>query len=97
VSEGHDALVRLLQAVALGADPAQSQPEVARTDAWRWYCRTCGTTGDASDREARDASARAHLASTSCGRDDCLGWAESGRLLHVWTYPAWALTTPSPN
>jgi hypothetical protein len=61
--------------------------QAARTDPWRWYCRLCGARGEAADPGTRDAAARAHLESEPCGRHDCTGWAEAGRLLHVWTYP----------
>jgi len=61
--------------------------EAARTDPWRWYCRTCGERGEAPEPGTRDEGAAAHLASTPCGRHAIPGRAEAGRLLHVWTYP----------
>jgi hypothetical protein len=65
--------------------------EAARTGPWGWYCRLCGATGAVDDgtgaRDARDKDARAHLAEMPCGRYEITGWAEAGRLLHVWSYP----------
>lgn len=52
----------------------------ARTDPWRWYCRLCGSKGDAAEPEARDEAARAHLRETPCGRHEVTGWAAAGRL-----------------
>ena len=62
--------------------------EAARTDPWRWYCRICGAKGEAPESSERDEAARAHLDETECGRHEVTGWTGSGRLLHVWTYPA---------
>ena len=59
-----------------------------RTDPWRWYCRICGAKGKAPESSERDEAARAHLDGTGCGRHEVTGWSQSGRLLHVWTYPA---------
>lgn len=65
--------------------------EAARTDPWRWYCRLCGPKGAVDNgpgaRESRDKAAEEHLRDTPCGRHAVTGWSESGRLLHVWTYP----------
>ena len=65
--------------------------EAARTDPWRWYCRLCGTAGAVDHgpgaRERRDEAAEKHLRETPCGRHAIPGRAESGRLLHVWSYP----------
>jgi hypothetical protein len=58
-----------------------------RTDPWRWYCRLCATSGEASDREERDEAAAAHLRDTRCGRHAVHRWVEAGRLVHVWSYP----------
>ena len=70
--------------------------EAARTDPWRWYCRLCGAGGAVDDgpgaRERRDEDAAGHLFATPCGRHEIAGRAESGRLLHVWTYPQSAVT-----
>lgn len=90
---GHDQLIRILQAIAENPpDPAViTAREAARTDPWRWYCRICGATGEAAKRQPRDEAARAHLEQAPCGSHDVTGWAESGRLLHVWTYPRSAI------
>jgi hypothetical protein len=73
-------------------DPARlAAEEAARTDPWRWYCRLCGATGEAANRQPRDELAREHLDKAPCGRYEVTGWASSGRLLHVWTYPASAV------
>jgi len=61
--------------------------EAARTDPWRWYCRLCGTRGEAAERGDRDRDARAHLADTRCGRHAVVRTEEAGRLMHVWTHP----------
>jgi hypothetical protein len=70
--------------------------EAARTDPWRWYCRLCGATGAVDDgrgaRERRDEEAAGHLSGTPCGQHEIRGRTESGRLLHVWTYPRSAVT-----
>lgn len=66
--------------------------EAARTDPWRWYCRLCGATGEDPDRGGRDWEAGEHLRTTACGRHEIAGCRESGRLLHVWTYPRPAVT-----
>lgn len=64
--------------------------EAARTDPWRWYCRLCGAKGAVDHgpgaREQRDRDAEDHLRETPCGRHTIPARAESGRLLHVWTY-----------
>jgi hypothetical protein len=62
--------------------------QARRTDPWRWYCRLCGATGEAPERPERDAAAVAHLTETPCGRHGVGTSAESGRLLHVWSYGA---------
>lgn len=67
-----------------------AEVEATRSDPWRWYCRICGAQGLAAERKVRDDAAQHHLAETPCGRHEITGWAETGRLAHVWTYPAWA-------
>ncbi len=62
-----------------------------RTDPWRWYCRICGAEGEAAEEAVRDLDAAAHLEDTPCGRHAVTGWVTSGRLLHVWSYPASAV------
>jgi len=68
-----------------------AEEEAARTDPWRWYCRLCGAEGSVDHgpaaREARDEAAEEHLRETPCGRREVTAREESGRLLHVWTYP----------
>jgi hypothetical protein len=66
--------------------------ETARTDPWRWYCRLCGASGEDPDRGGRDWEAGEHLRTTRCGRHEITGYAESGRLAHVWSYPRSAIT-----
>ena len=66
---------------------ALAAEEAARTDPWRWYCRLCGTKGEAGREDERDAGAALHLETTPCGRHAMTGTARAGRLLHVWTYP----------
>jgi hypothetical protein len=61
--------------------------ELADDGPWRWYCRTCGTTGDDPDPGGRDWEAGEHLRTTACGRHEVTGFAEYGREMHVWTYP----------
>ena len=64
-----------------------AEHEAARTDPWKWYCRLCGATGEHAERVKCREEAMAHVASDQpCGRGSQLGQAESGRLLHVWTY-----------
>jgi hypothetical protein len=88
-----DELVARLREIALNPPtPAEiAAREAARTDPWRWYCRTCGAEGAVNDgtgaREYRDKAAEEHLRETRCGRREVTAREESGRLLHVWTYP----------
>lgn len=75
-----------------GPDPAErAAREAARTDPWRWYCRICGATGEKPDPVARDLEANEHLLTTRCGNGDVFAGEDSGRLLHVWSYPLAAL------
>ena len=82
-----------LREIALNPpSPAETAArEAARTDPWRWYCRLCGAGGAVNDgagaREYRDKAAQEHLSETRCGRFEVPAREESGRLLHVWTYP----------
>jgi hypothetical protein len=98
VSEERDRIVARLREIALNPPtPAEiAAREAARTDPWRWYCRTCGARGAVDDgpgaRELRDREAGEHLCETDCGRHEIAGREESGRLLHVWTYPRSAVT-----
>lgn len=86
-------LVAKLREIALNPPtPAQiAAREAARTDPWRWYCRLCGAQGafdhGPGARELRDKAAEEHLTGTRCGRFEVPAREESGRLLHVWTYP----------
>lgn len=94
MSEERDRIVARLREIALNPDyPAQKAArEAARTDPWRWYCRICGATGEDPDPGGRDREAGEHLRTTSCGAHEITGHEESGRLLHVWTYPRSAVT-----
>jgi len=88
MSETRDAVAKLLRDIfEHPPDPAAlAAHEAARTDPWRWYCRLCGSQGESAERAARDAAARAHLSGSRCGRHRFPGRAESGHLLHVWSY-----------
>ena len=66
--------------------------EAERTDPWRWYCRLCGAKGEATLAAARDDAAADHLRTTPCGRHEIHKTEESGRLLHVWSYPREAVS-----
>jgi hypothetical protein len=84
------------QVIEQGVDYEKlAEEEAARTDPWRWYCRLCGAEGAVSDglgaREYRDKAAEEHLRETRCGRFEVPAREESGRLLHVWTYPRTAV------
>ena len=94
MSEERDRIVARLREIALNPPaPAElAAREAARTDPWRWYCRTCGATGEDPDPGGRDWEAGEHLRTTSCGAHEITGYEESGRLLHVWTYPRSAVT-----
>lgn len=81
---GRDVVGTVLAALAEAL--AHPPPETPRTDPWRWYCRRCGDQGEHPDRAVRDEAADRHLGTTRCGTGRHLGRAESGRLLHVWTY-----------
>jgi hypothetical protein len=97
MAEDRDRIIARLRDIALNPpSPAEiAAREAARTDPWRWYCRTCGAKGAVDDgsgaREARDEAAAAHLRETGCGRDEVTAREESGRLLHMWTYPRTAV------
>jgi hypothetical protein len=90
-------LVARLREIALNPPTSEqiAAREAARTDPWRWYCRLCGAGGAVSDglgaREYRDKAAEEHLRETRCGRFEVCAREESGRLLHVWTYPRTAV------
>ncbi len=61
--------------------------EAVRTDPWRWYCRLCGQRGECPEKQERDEAAMAHTRQCPNGPPhELLGWAEAGRLVHVWTY-----------
>jgi len=91
-------LTRLaMQIIERGVDYEKlAAEEAARTDPWRWYCRLCGVQGAVADgpgaRERRDEEAAGHLSGTPCGRYEIEARSESGRLLHVWSYPRSAVT-----
>jgi hypothetical protein len=87
VSDTERLVTRIL---ALLDDPALPQKvaeaQAARIDPWRWYCRRCGAKGQDASRPVRNEQAARHLGETECGRGRYHEEAESGRLLHVWTW-----------
>jgi hypothetical protein len=86
-------VIRSLAETALNWDLAALQAAAeaearSRPGPWHWYCRLCGEKGEAVSEQERDDLARTHLDETPCGRHPVPGRASSGKLLHVWTYPA---------
>lgn len=86
-----DEIVARLREIALSPPTLDelAAREAARTDPWRWYCRTCGAEGSVEDGEGaqgtRDKAAMAHLSEAHCGPDEIPGKVPR-RLLHVWSY-----------
>lgn len=58
--------------------------EAARTDPWRWYCRTCGAEGEAEKQHIRDRDAYRHIISPEGHGRPAVRVASHGRLKHVW-------------
>ncbi len=67
---------QILRRVTTEAPPAEP---------WSWRCRECGETGTSADEDGRDAEALRH---PCVQRHQILGWAPTGRLVHVWSYDA---------
>ena len=60
--------------------------EAARTDPWRWYCRSCGATGQDDSEPGRDLEALGHIDACKFGRRPTVCSESIGRLMHVWSY-----------
>lgn len=92
MSEETERLVSRLIRMAAEVDTPEFQQRLAkraaeRTDPWRWYCRLCGEEGESDSRVVSREAAYAHIADGQvCGRGAVKDQAESGRLLHVWSW-----------